>query len=66
LAANDFGLALARFGWVGLDELGGHSFFANSTGALRTYVSSDGAGRYRLEIGSYTGTRWYVEIDALE
>lgn len=66
LAANDFGLALARFGWVGSDESGGHSFLANSTGALRTYVSSDGAGSYRLEIGSYAGARWYVEVDALK
>jgi eukaryotic-like serine/threonine-protein kinase len=66
LAANDLGLALARFGWVGSDENGGHSFLANSTGALRTYVSSDGAGSYRLEIGSYAGTRWYVEVDALK
>jgi eukaryotic-like serine/threonine-protein kinase len=66
LAANDFGLALARFGWVGSDESSGHSFLANSTGALRTYVSSDGAGSYRLEIGSYAGTGWYVEIDALK
>jgi eukaryotic-like serine/threonine-protein kinase len=66
LAANDFGLALARLGWVGSDESGGHSFLANSTGALRTYVSSDGAGSYRLEIGSYAGTRWYVEVDGLK
>jgi eukaryotic-like serine/threonine-protein kinase len=66
LTGNEFGLALARFGWVGSDEPGGHSFLANSAGALRTYVSSDGAGSYRLEIGSYAGTRWYVEVDALK
>jgi eukaryotic-like serine/threonine-protein kinase len=65
VAANDFGLALARFAWVGTDEFSHHSFLANSAGALRTYVSSDGAGSYRLEIGSYAGTRWYVEVDAL-
>ena len=66
VAANDFGLALARFGWVGADEFSGHSFVASSTGALRTYVSSDGAGSYRLAIRSYAGTRWYVEVDALK
>jgi hypothetical protein len=66
LAANDFGLALAQFGWVGADEFSGHSFFANSTGALRTYVSSDGAGSYRLAVRSYAGTRWHVEVDALK
>jgi hypothetical protein len=66
VAANDFGLALARFAWVGTDEFSDHSFLANSAGALRTYVSSDGAGSYRLAIRSYAGTRWYVEVDALE
>jgi serine/threonine-protein kinase len=66
VAGNDFGLALAQFGWSSTDESAGHSFFANSTGALRTYVSSDGAGSYRLTIRAYAGTRWYVEVDALE
>ena len=66
LAANDFGLAFARFGWAGVDTSGGNSFFASSTGALRTYVSSGGAGSYRLGIRSFSGTRWYVEVDALK
>jgi hypothetical protein len=66
LATNDFGLALARFGWMSADGVSGHSFFASSAGALRTYVSSDGAGSYRLAVRSYAGTHWYVEVDALK
>jgi serine/threonine-protein kinase len=66
LAPNDFGLALAQFSWVGADQSSSHGFLADSTGALRTYVSSDGAGSYRLAIRSYAGTRWYVEVDALK
>ncbi|MFL5919367.1 MAG: protein kinase domain-containing protein [Gaiellaceae bacterium] len=66
LAANDFGLALAQIAWTGTDEFGGHSFVASSAGALRTYVSSDGAGSYRLSVRPFADTRWYVEVDALK
>lgn len=65
LTANDFGLALAQFGWSGNDD-SGHSFFANTAGVLRTYVSSEGAGDYRLAVRGFGGTRWYVEVDALK
>src|SRR4051812_20722215 len=66
LASNVFGLALARLTWGGADEIGSHSFVANGAGSLRTYVSDDGAGTYRISVHPYVGTRWYVEVDALE
>jgi beta-lactam-binding protein with PASTA domain len=66
LTSNLFGLALAQIGWAGADELGGHSFLANGAGALRTYVTDDGAGSYRISVRPYAGTRWYVEVDTLE
>lgn len=66
LTSNIFGLAVAQFGWAGVDEFGGHSFVANRAGSLRTYVSDSGAGSYRLTVRPYGGTRWYVEVDTLE
>jgi hypothetical protein len=67
LVPNDFGLALAQFGWGrGGDGSGGGSFLANGAGALRTYVVPDGAGTYRLAVRSFAGTHWYVEVDALK
>jgi beta-lactam-binding protein with PASTA domain len=66
VAPNEFGLSLAQFGWTGTDDFSGHTVLAKSPGALRTYVSSDGAGSYRLVVRSYAGTPWYVEVDALE
>jgi eukaryotic-like serine/threonine-protein kinase len=66
LTGNSFGLALAQLSWTGIDEFGGHGFFANQAGSLRTYVSDDGAGSFRLALRPYAGTRWYVEVDALE
>jgi beta-lactam-binding protein with PASTA domain/predicted Ser/Thr protein kinase len=66
LTANDFGVAFARFSWSNVDSWsGGHGFAANFAGSLRTYVSSDGAGTYRLAVQPYAGTRWYVEVDVL-
>ena len=66
LTANDFGVAFARFSWSNVDSwYGGHGFAANFAGSLRTYVSSDGAGTYRLAVQPYAGTRWYVEVDVL-
>jgi eukaryotic-like serine/threonine-protein kinase len=66
LTANDFAVAFARFSWSNVDSwFGGHGFVANFAGALRTYVSSDGAGTYRLAVQPYTGTRWYLEVDVL-
>ena len=66
LTGNDFGLAIAQLGWAGVDDSGGHSFFANGAGSLRTYVSDDGAGSYRLNVRPVAGTHWYVEVEALE
>jgi eukaryotic-like serine/threonine-protein kinase len=66
LTGNSFGLALAQFSWTGVDEFGSHGFFANQAGSLRTYVSDDGAGSYRLALRPYAGTHWYVEVDVLE
>lgn len=66
LTGNQFGLALAQFNWTGVDEFGSHGFFANRAGSLRTYVSDDGAGSYRVTVRPYAGTRWYVEVDTLE
>ena len=57
----------AQLYWDDRDVLfGGHSFFANRVGSLRTYVSDDGAGSYRLTVRPYAGTHWYAEVDALE
>jgi hypothetical protein len=66
LASNLFGLAVAQVGWIAADELGGHTFLAERAGVLRTYVSDDGAGSYRLSVHPFAGTRWYVEVDTLE
>jgi serine/threonine protein kinase len=66
LTGNSFGLALAQLSWTGVDEFGSHGFLANQAGSLRTYVSGDGAGSYRLALRPYAGTHWYVEVDALE
>ena len=66
LTGNDYGLAFAQFSWAGVDEFGGHSFFANRAGSLGTYVSDDGTGSYRLTVRPYVGTHWYVEVDALK
>jgi beta-lactam-binding protein with PASTA domain len=66
LTGNDYGLAFAQFSWAGVDEFGGHSFFANRVGSLGTYISDDGAGSYRLTVRPYAGTHWYVEVDALK
>jgi beta-lactam-binding protein with PASTA domain len=66
LSASELGLGVARFAWTGTDEFGGHSFLASHTGSLRTYVSSDGAGSYRLAVHPFIDTPWYVEVDVLE
>ena len=66
LTGNDYGFAFAQFSWAGVDEFGGHSFFANRAGSLGTYVSDDGTGSYRLTVRPYVGTHWYVEVDALK
>jgi eukaryotic-like serine/threonine-protein kinase len=66
LTDNDFGLALAQLSWVGVDQFGGQSFLANRSGSLRTYVSDDGAGSYRLTVRPVAGTRWYVQVEALK
>jgi hypothetical protein len=39
---------------------------AHQSGSLRTYVSDDGAGSYRLSVHPYAGQHWYIEIDTLE
>jgi beta-lactam-binding protein with PASTA domain len=66
LAADAFGLALARFAWTPEGDLfGGGTFTANAAGTLRTYGVPDGAGTYRLSVRPYAGTDWYVEVDAL-
>jgi len=65
LTGNAFGLALAQLSWAGVDQFGGHTFVANGAGSLRTYVSDDGAGTYRINMRPYVGTRWYVEVDTL-
>jgi serine/threonine protein kinase len=66
LTGNSFGFAVAQLSWTGVDEFGSHGFLANQAGSLRTYVSADGAGSYRLALRHYVGTHWYVEVDALE
>jgi serine/threonine-protein kinase len=66
LTGNDYGIAFAQFSWAGVDEFGGHSFFANRSGSLGTYVSDDGAGSYRLTVRPFAGAHWYVEVDALK
>ena len=66
LTGNSFGFAVAQLSWTGVDEFGSHGFLANQAGSLRTYVSDDGAGSYRLALRLYAGTHWYVEVDALE
>jgi PASTA domain len=66
LTGNSFGLAVAQFSWTGVDEFGSHGFLASQAGSLRSYVSDEGAGSYRLALRLYAGTRWYVEVDALE
>jgi beta-lactam-binding protein with PASTA domain/predicted Ser/Thr protein kinase len=67
LVPNEFGLAVAQVGWAREgDDPGARSFLASGAGALRSYVSSDGAGTYRLLVRPYAGTRWYVEVDALK
>jgi eukaryotic-like serine/threonine-protein kinase len=64
LSPNEFGFALARFGWARTDEFA-NGFLASAPDVLRTYVSSDGAGSFRLAVQPYAGTHWYVEVDAL-
>jgi beta-lactam-binding protein with PASTA domain len=66
LTGNDYGLAFAQFSWAGVDEFGGHSFFANRAGSLGTYISDDGAGSYRLTVRPFAGTHWYAEVDVLK
>jgi serine/threonine protein kinase len=66
LTGNSFGFAVAQLSWTGVDEFGSHGFLANQAGSLRTYVSADGAGSYRLALRHYVGTHWYLEVDALE
>jgi eukaryotic-like serine/threonine-protein kinase len=67
LVPNEFGLAVAQIGWAGEgDGSAARSFLASGAGALRTYVSSDGAGTFKLVVRPYAGTHWYVEVDALK
>jgi beta-lactam-binding protein with PASTA domain/predicted Ser/Thr protein kinase len=68
LVPNEFGLAVAQVGWAreGDDTGATRSFLASGSGALHTYVTSDGAGTYRLGVRPYAGTRWYVEVDVLK
>jgi hypothetical protein len=67
LVPNEFGLAVAQIGWAGEgDGSTARSFLASGAGALRTYVSSDGAGTFKLVVRPYAGTHWYVEVDALK
>jgi serine/threonine-protein kinase len=66
LTPNSFGLAVAKIGWSGPDEIGGSSFLASNTRSLQTFVPNEGAGSYQLAIRPYAGAGWYVEVDVLE
>jgi hypothetical protein len=66
LTPNPFGLAVAKIGWSGPDEIGGSSFLATNTRSLQTFVPNEGAGSYQVAIRPYAGAGWYVEVDVLE
>ena len=66
LDPNELGLAISRFSWTrDGDWFGTGAFVGSGSASLRTYGVPDGAGSYRLAVDPYSGTHWYVEVDAL-
>lgn len=67
VSASGLAPALAQFTWGRDGDLfGDGSFVADKPGVLLTYVTSSGAGTYRLAVSPYAGTGWYVEVDAFK
>jgi len=66
LTPNGLGFAFARFDWFADgDDFGSGGFLAARPDSLFSYSPADGAGRYRLTIRPYAGTRWFVQVEVL-